>query len=269
MSDASTDHGTEAVAYLRVSGKSQIDGDGFPRQRETVERYAAQHGLTIVDEYLDEAVSGSKEIADRDGLASLIDRIENNGVRIVLVETSQRIARDLMVGEVILAEFRRLGCKVIECSGGNDLTVGDDNPTGKLIRQLLGAVAEYDKTMLVLKLRAARERKRRLTGRGCGPIQFGYDAKRPHEVRTALSMLSLREKGYSWRKVAERLNCLGHRTRRGRLWDQEYCRTLFNSIRKLENAGLVLPAVGGSFNSRNYRERIENRSEDERPGGIA
>jgi hypothetical protein len=30
----------KAVSYLRVSGKAQIEGDGFPRQRETIARYA-------------------------------------------------------------------------------------------------------------------------------------------------------------------------------------------------------------------------------------
>jgi DNA invertase Pin-like site-specific DNA recombinase len=36
----------------------------------------------------------------------------------------------------------------------------DDRPTAKLIRQILGAVAEFDKAMTVGKLRGARDRKR-------------------------------------------------------------------------------------------------------------
>ena len=41
----------------------------------------------------------------------------------------------------------------------------DDTPTSKLIRQILGAVSEFDKAMVVAKLKGARERKRVTTGR--------------------------------------------------------------------------------------------------------
>ena len=34
------------------------------------------------------------------------------------------------------------------------------NPTRKLLRQIMGAISEYDKTMLVAKMRAGKERKR-------------------------------------------------------------------------------------------------------------
>ena len=91
---------TKAVAYLRVSGKGQIDGDGFPRQSETASKYAERNSLEIVDEYKDEGISGTSELAGRPSLAALLDRIESNGVRIVLVENATRLARDLFVQKV-------------------------------------------------------------------------------------------------------------------------------------------------------------------------
>ena len=56
---------TKAFAYLRVSGKSQVDGDGFPRQLAAVKKYAAQHDLKIVNVYREEGVSGTKGANDR------------------------------------------------------------------------------------------------------------------------------------------------------------------------------------------------------------
>jgi len=41
----------------------------------------------------------------------------------------------------------------------------DDTPTAKLVRQVLGAISEFDKDMTVAKLRGARERKRRDVGK--------------------------------------------------------------------------------------------------------
>ena len=148
---------TKAVAYLRVSGKGQVDGDGFPRQREAVERYARAAGLELVGEYRDEGVSGTKELEDREGLSELLTRIRANGVRVVIVERADRLARDLLVSEVILGQFRDLGVRVVAADGGTDLTAGDDDPTRVLIRQVLGAVAQFEKAVIVSKLKAAQQ----------------------------------------------------------------------------------------------------------------
>ena len=57
------------------------------------------------------------------------------------MERSDRVARDLLVGEVILDQFRDLGVTVIEAASGNELTAVDADSTKILIRQILGAVS--------------------------------------------------------------------------------------------------------------------------------
>ena len=69
-------------------------------------------------------------------------------------------ARDLMVGEVILQQLTSAGCKVIATDSGTDLSADSDDPIRRLIRQVLGAEAEFDPRVTVTKLRAARERCR-------------------------------------------------------------------------------------------------------------
>ena len=103
----------KAVSYLRVSGKGQVKGDGFPRQRKAVANYASSHRIEIVEEFTDAGVSGTKELEDRDGLTALMARVGSNGVGLVLVESASRLARDLMVGEIILRELAKLGVQVI------------------------------------------------------------------------------------------------------------------------------------------------------------
>ena len=138
----------KAFSYLRVSGKGQIRGDGFTRQRETIARYAKRHNIELVQEFRDGGVCGEKELADREGLAALLDAIESNGVRMILVERADRLARDLMVSEVILGQFRDLNVKLVAADSGTELTAGDGDPTRVLIRQVLAAVAEFEKTVL-------------------------------------------------------------------------------------------------------------------------
>src|SRR6187200_814188 len=93
---------TKAVSYLRVSGQGQVQGDGFERQRTAIAKFAKAAKYEVVDEFRDEGVSGTKELEHRPGLAALLDRVESNGVKVVLVERADRLARDLMVNEVIV-----------------------------------------------------------------------------------------------------------------------------------------------------------------------
>jgi hypothetical protein len=73
-------------------------------------------------------------------------------VRTIIVETANRFARDLMVQEVGFAIPRNLGITLI--AADSPASFLDDGPTSKLIRQILGAVAEFDKAMTVAKLKA-------------------------------------------------------------------------------------------------------------------
>src|SRR5215469_1471148 len=97
-----------------------------------------------------------------------------------------RLARDLMVQEHIVADCQRRGITLLS-TAEPDLCSTD--PTRILMRQILGAVAAYDKAMVVLKLRGARERKRAATGRCEGAKPYG---ELPGEREVLQRMQSLR-----------------------------------------------------------------------------
>jgi len=215
-----------AVAYMRCSGLGQADGDTWARQESAVRKYAAAHDLTVADAdwFRDVGVSGTKDLDDRPGLAALLDRVESNGVRVVLVENATRLARDLMVSEVILAQLRDAGCRVISCDSGTDLIdESDDDPTRRLIRQVLGAVAEFDRRVTVLKLRAARDRIRRRGGRCEGRKPYG---SRPGESAVIDRIRELHRKPHgeprrSLQEIADILNADGVPTRTGKPWSKQ------------------------------------------------
>ena len=209
----------QAVSYLRVSGKGQVEGDGFARQRDAIHQFAAAARIELLEEYRDEGVSGTKELADRPGLAALLDRLDSNGVRTVIVERADRLARDLMVQEVIVGQCVKIGVRILTADGV-DLTNDGDDPTRRLIRQVLGAVSEFEKRVIVLKLRAARERKRARGERVEGVKPYGHF---PAEQALIDRMRQLRRKPVKGRRlsvaaIAAQLNLEGHRNRAGREW---------------------------------------------------
>jgi DNA invertase Pin-like site-specific DNA recombinase len=65
--------------------------------------------------------------------------------------------------EVGYARLRERGITLIASDSPNAFQ--DDTPTAKLVRQVLGAIAEFDKAMTVAKPRGARERKRKTNGK--------------------------------------------------------------------------------------------------------
>lgn len=202
---------TVSVSYLRVSGESQIAGDGFPRQREICLKYATPNGIKIVEEFRDEGVTGKMELEGRAGLSACLQYVREHGIGLVIVESSDRLARDMIVAEVIIREFQKIGVKVISASGGVDLTEGNDaNPTAKLIRQILAAVAEFDRCVVVLKLRGARDRIREREGKCEGRLSYGT---KPGEQEIVDRMFVLRSIGNTPKEIAQILNSDGVPTR--------------------------------------------------------
>lgn len=148
----------EAVAYFRTSSAAGLgeDKDSEKRQRAAVEAFAKRAGYVIVDAFYDQAVKGSDPVDTRPGFAAMLDRIAGNGVRTVVVETANRFSRDLIVQETGHRYLTGLGITLIAADSPE--TFVEDTPTSVLIRQILGAVSQFEKAALVAKLTAARHR---------------------------------------------------------------------------------------------------------------
>jgi len=200
----------KAFGYLRVSGKSQVDGDGFPRQRAAIQDYAKAHDIRIVQWFEEEGVSGT--LAERPALQNMMLALMADGVRTVLIEKLDRLARDLMVQETIMGDFRKQGFELISVC---EPDLCSDDPSRKLVRQIFGAIAEYDRAMIVLKLRAARDRQRAKTGHCEGRKAFGSHQS---EHATIKRMRELAKQGLTYSAIAITLNSESRPTQTGSRW---------------------------------------------------
>src|SRR4051795_9495326 len=208
---------TQAVAYHRTSSAANVgeDKDSAVRQRLAIERYAKVAGLEIVAEFADEAVSGADPVETRPGFAAMLERIEGDGVRTVLVEDASRFARSVLAQELGVLIMARRGVRVV-AAGGEDLTATDD-PAKVMMRQVAGAFAEYEKARLGAKLKGAGARASARLGRRVEGRK-GYADTKPELVREA-KRLARRSpktgKARSLREIAAALAELGYRTATG------------------------------------------------------
>jgi DNA invertase Pin-like site-specific DNA recombinase len=200
-----------AVAYLRTSSSTNAgpDKDSDKRQRAAISAFAKAHGYVIVDEFYDAAVSGADPIAERPGFRAMLDRIAGNGVRCIIVESPDRFARDLTVQLTGHDFLKSLGIALIPATAPDFFT--EDTPTAVLVRQVLGAIAQFEKTSLVAKLKAARDRKKAAMGK-CGGRK-SYSEARPNVVALAKE---LKAGGMSLRKIAAELAVRGYVTGGGK-----------------------------------------------------
>jgi DNA invertase Pin-like site-specific DNA recombinase len=200
----------QAIAYYRTSSASNVgeDKDSLKRQQAAVSAYAKSAGYEIVDSYYDAAVSGADALDARPGFSDALKRIASNGVRTIVVETASRFARDLIVAETGFRRLRDAGITLIAAYAPNSFL--DDTPTSAFIRQVLAAVQELDRAMIVSKLKGARQRKRATGVKVEG--RKSYAQAVPATVERAKV---LKAEGLTLRQVADRLASEGHETKAG------------------------------------------------------
>ena len=216
---------TKAIGYLRVSSAAQAkDGrDGFPRQREAIRSFCAGKRVELLEEHEDAGVSGTVPLVGREGLSRALERCTELGAGMLVVERADRLGRDLIVSEMAVRAFAEAGVAVVCADTGENLSDAEHDPSRKLIRQVLNAVAEYERSALVAKLRAARERKKRNGGHAVGAYAFGKHPEKPDEALVLDRIAELRRrlpgrKRATLREVAERLNHEQRTSRSGRPW---------------------------------------------------
>lgn len=203
----------KSVAYLRTSSAANVgaDRDSDKRQRQAIESFAKRAGFELVDSYYDAAVSGTDAIESRPGFAALLDRIEGNGVRTVIVEDASRFARDLIIQELGILTLVSRDVRVLTANG-DDLTNTDD-PFKIAMRQIAGAFAQLEKARLVGKLRAARERKRATGAKVEGRKNYAELSPTAVALAKRLHRYPVNGRRRSLREVSAELAAAGHVTR--------------------------------------------------------
>jgi len=207
----------KAVGYLRTSSKANVgaDKDSDKRQRAAIEAFAKAAGYEIVGEFYDAAaVSGADPITDRPGFREMLAALLANGARTIIVESPDRFARDLVEQLAGHDMLKAKGITLIAASAPTFFV--EETPTAVLVRQVLGAVAQFEKATIVAKLAAARKRKRLATGKCEGRKTIAET--NPEAVALAKRLARKKPKGgkLSLRAMSAELAAQGFLNERGK-----------------------------------------------------
>lgn len=230
------------VCYQRVSGISQADGDGPHRQADANKAFCKSHGLNIVQFFFEMGVSGTVEGVDRPQFSEALEFIAKHGdIKAIVVERMDRLARDLMVSEMLLKICRENHIKVFSADQGNLIDMASDggDPTRVLIRQIMGALAQWEKSVLVKKMRLAKERMKasgvpKAYVEGVKP--YGFFG--PEKVIVEL-MRKLHEEGKNFSEIARLLESMDCRTRSGRPFKPQNVRGIILQPKKKNNESII------------------------------
>jgi DNA invertase Pin-like site-specific DNA recombinase len=214
------------VGYLRVSTDRQAEkGLGLEIQEAAIRAFAKAHHHRLVAVYRDEGQSGSNGLDTRIGLAEALAAIRDDQGQALVVYRLDRLARDLVLQEQLLAEVWRMGADVLSTAGGEqDLRDDPEDPSRRMIRQILGAVSEYERAMIALRLRRGRAAKAARGGFAYGSPPYGHRADSralvpdEHEQAAIARAFELHAAGASLRQIGVTLEAEGHAPKRGSRW---------------------------------------------------
>jgi DNA invertase Pin-like site-specific DNA recombinase len=147
-----------AAFYVRVSTSN---GQQNPEvQLNDMRPFAESRGWHLVESYIDQGVSGSKD--SRPALNRLMADAKQRKFDVILVWKLDRFARSLKHLVVSLAEFESLGVQFVSLKDNIDLTTA----SGRLMFQIIGAMAEFERSLIQERVKAglrnARAKGKRL-----------------------------------------------------------------------------------------------------------
>ena len=227
----------KSFLYLRVSSPGQVDKFGFDRQEDDCRNFAKRHGYEVVGVYREEGISGAKGKDDRPAFQEMMSSILANGVKTVIVESMDRLARELRIQEVLLVYMASKGVDLISARTEENITQAiQADPMKKALIQMQGVFAELEKNQLVRRLQKARLRVKELTGRCEGRKPYGETPEEKqviHRIRAMRRTRKNRTPGMTLQAIADRLNSEGIPTRLGKQWTPGQVHTLLNRKKRV------------------------------------
>ena len=184
MSSNSSQKPPRVGLYARVSTHN---GQDVELQLEELRQVAHQRGWEVVEEYVDEGISGAQE--NRPALDRMMEAARMGKLDIIVVWKLDRLGRSLQHLLTLLDELTGFGIEFVSL---RDTGIDTTSPTGRLLFQLLGAFAEFERSLIQERV-IAGVRRAQAQGTHCGRPKVDLD------LRPAIALL---DQGRGLKQVA-------------------------------------------------------------------
>lgn len=205
-----------AALYIRLSKEDDRDGpsESVTNQRALLEKYAAEHRLTVHDIYVDDGWSGCN--FDRPGFQRLLEDIESGRVNMVITKDLSRLGRDyILTGHYLERYFPEHGVRYVSLLDGID--TGSDSSSNDItpFRAIMNDMYARDISRKITSVKRDKQRRGQFIG---GKPVYGYrmhptEKNRiiPDESAAAVvrRVFSMALSGTSCRAIADVLNAEG------------------------------------------------------------
>src|SRR5215831_8932681 len=140
----------KVALYARVSSEAQEARGTIGSQLEVLRARVAAEGHELVAEFCDDGYSGAR--LNRPGLDALRDQAEAGAFDAVWCLSPDRLARAYAYQVLVLDELEQLGVRVLF----SDAPALDDDPQARLLTQVQGVIAEYERCKIAERNRRGR-----------------------------------------------------------------------------------------------------------------
>ena len=180
--------------YLRVS----TDDQTVANQRRELVAVAERQGWQIIGEFCDEGISGSQGRDKRPGFDKLHRAIARREIDLVAAWSVDRLGRSLQDLVGFLGELRAKGVDLYLHQQGLDTST----PAGRALYQMLGVFAEFERSMIVARVKSGMARARAQGTKSGRPIGRAPLAQnKVQAIREALA------RGDGIRAIARAVGC--------------------------------------------------------------
>jgi DNA invertase Pin-like site-specific DNA recombinase len=219
----------QAIIYTRFSPRPDADEcESIEKQMNRCRAHCIRSGYIEDQAFQDPKVSGG--ILNRPGLQAALKALGSDTV--LVVDSSDRLARDMLVNLTIRHEVEKAGATIEFADGSPTPTT----PEGELFQNILAAFAAYERSRIRRNTKRGLAKKRKNGERTTGKIPIGEmldpgDPKRTVRCESEWMAIKVMCKwsGWKWssKKIAKRLkNVVG--PCRGGAWSPRTVRRLIN-----------------------------------------
>ena len=219
----------KVIGYVRVSSEIQKrKNNSIPLQKKKIKEYCSLNDFELIDVYEDDGVSGMS-IDKRNGFKRMVEFMKENKIDGIVVWSLSRLGRKMkdVVEFMDFLKSNNIGFFSIKENLSND------DKIGSLIMNILSSINEFEVEVIRERIKDVKRNKKE-NGEVYGRMMYGFDnvngkmIENKFEKNIIRRIKNFRSRNWSWRKISNRLNEEGVKSKEGSIW---YDGSLYNMMR--------------------------------------